>query len=336
MAYSGLNTTTAADLNYWRPHLWSMKVYEEAKAKMYWQRFSGPEGSGMPVIVKTELISKAGQLINISQMANLTGAGVTGESTLRGNEEKLSLRQVQITPEWARHAVADTEKAAKQITQDFRLKAKGALSYWLAKKMDTSMWTAGSIATAAGFEAALITIIYGGNATSVNTLDSSDDFGVSEIRKGAAVLEGNDIEKVRVPGMPSGEGYYICFIHPYQAYSLKQDSEWIDNHQNASERGRDNPLFTGALGEVDGVIVHSTSQCARVLNANSPAIYTATGIMVGQEALCRGLNEDMSWAEQVDDYEFEHGIAVRAAWQDKVLSQEAILQIKTAAIAPDA
>lgn len=321
---------------YWRPYLWSRKVYEEAKAKMYWQRFSGPEGSGMPFIVKEELLTKPGQLIYISQLANLTGAGVSGETTLRGNEEKLDVRQVSVTPEWYRHAVADTAKVDKQITQNFRNKSKVALSYWMAKKMDGSVWTAGRQTGSVGFESSTISVIYGNNATSVNTLDSADDFGVAEIRKAAAKLAANNIEKIRVSGMPAGEGYYLCFIHPYQAYALKGDSEWLANHQNASERGRDNPLFTGALGEVDGVIVHSTTQCTRTQNSNSPAIYTAAAIMVGQEALCRGLNEDIVWSEQIDDYDFEHGIGIRAAWDDDVLSANAIVQIQTACIDPSA
>jgi len=329
-----LNFNTASDLNYWRPILWSAKVYEEAKARMFWNRFAGPEGSGMPLIMKTELLTQPGQTINISQIANLTAAGVSGESTLRGNEEKLTLRQVQCSPEWYRHAVADTRKASKQINQDFRMKAQAALSYWMAAKMDTSMWTAARLTSSVGFEAGTVEVIYANDATTVDTLDAADDFGVEEIRQAAAILEANNIMKISIPGMPAGEGYYLCFIHPYQAYSLKKDSEWIANHQNASERGKDNPLFTGALGEVDGVIVHQTTQCTSANNANSPVIAAARAIMVGQEALCRGMNEDITWSEQVDDYEFQHGIGVSAAWEDKVLSSKAIVQICTAAIKP--
>lgn len=333
---SDLNFTTAAELAYWRPQIWAKKVYEEAKAKMFWDRFTGAEGSGMPVVLKSELLTQPGQTINISRVASLTGAGVTGETELRGNEEKLSLAQVQCSPEWHRHAVAAAGKGKKQITQDFRMKAKAGLSYWMAKKQDASMWTAARQTGVVGFDSAAIEIVYGNNATTLDTLDSVDDMGMAEIRKAAAVLAGNDTEPISIAGMPAGEGYYLMFIHPFQAWSLKKDSDWILNHQNASERGRDNPLFTGALGEVDGVIVHSTTQCSLVQNANSPAIYTARAIIVGQEALCRGLNEDITWSEQLDDYDFVEGIGVAAAWQDKVLKSKAIVQVVTSAIDPNA
>jgi N4-gp56 family major capsid protein len=329
-----LNTNTVTELNYWRPILWSLKVYEEAKTKMFWNRFSGPEGSGMPVIVKSELLTQPGQTINISQLANLTGSGVSGESTLRGNEEQLDIRQVQVSPEWYRHAVADTRKARKQINQDFRMKAQGALSYWMAKQMDSSMWTAARLTTSQGFEAGTITALYSGNGTTVDDLDASDTFAVADIRQAAALLAGLDVDKISFPGMPAGMGYYLCFIHPYQAYALKADTEWITNQRNAGPRDGANPLFTGALGEIDGVIVHETTQCTASANSNSPAINVAAAVVMGQEALCRGLNEDITWSEQEDDYEFVHGIGVSAAWQDKVLSKNAIVQINSAAVAP--
>jgi N4-gp56 family major capsid protein len=327
-----MNSNTATDLALWIPELWSRKVYEEAKARHFWQRFSGPEGSGMPFIVKSELITQPGGVINISQLGHLTGSGVTGETRLRGTEEKLSLSEVTVTPDWYRHAVSETAKANKQIMHSFREKASMALAYWMAGKMDTSAWTAARLTTSVGFESAAIAQVFANDATTVDTLDAADTFGVAEIRKGAARLEANNIPKVSIPGMPAGEGYYLLFINPWQAYSLKSDSEWISNHQSAGPRGADNALFTGALGEIDGVIVHSTTQCTAVENANSPAIYTARAVMVGQEALCRGINEDIVWTEEIDDHQFEFGIGIRAAWEDKVLSSKAICHIISAAV----
>ncbi len=329
-----LNATTTTELDYWIPTLWSKRVYEQAKAKMYWNRWAGPEGSGMAVIQKNELLTKPGETINISQLANLTGAGVSGTTTLRGTEEQLSLAQITVTPVWYRHAVASEGQARKQITQDFRMKANAGLSYWMARTMDSSMWTTARSTGSVGFEASTIAIIYGNDAASLNALDSADTLGVTEIAKASAVLRGNDVEPIKVEGMPAGTGYYLLFINPFQAYSLKQDTDWIDRHSNASERGRDNYLFTGALGEIDGVIVHETTQCSRADNANSPVIKTARAIMVGQEALCRGLNLDVSMVEQKDDYDFIQGIGIAAAWDDAVLSQKAVVQIVTAAIDP--
>lgn len=331
---STLAITTQTGMNFWRPQIWSRKVYNEAKARMRWERWTGAEGSGMPVIRKTELLTQPGQTINISQILHLTQSGRTGSQKLKGNEERLSLRQVQLSPTWYRHAVASDVPGQKQIFVSFRVKAQQGLGYWMAKKMDGSLWTAATTKNAAGFEATAISEVFAGNATARNELDASDDFDVALIRKGAAILAGNDIEKLRVPGMPGGEGFYLCFIHPFQAYSLKNDDEWKESHYYAHERGLDNPIFTGALGIIDGTIVFETTQATRTANSNSPAIQISCSVMMGIEALSRGMNEDVVWSEEIEDYEFDTGIGIRAAWQDKVLSSKALVHLESSSIQP--
>lgn len=331
-----MNVTQATDLDYLVPEIWAAKTYQEARAQMLWERYTGPEGSMMPVIRKTELLTNPGDAINIQQIRNLTGTGVTSTTRLKGNEEKLVDRQVVLNPDWYRHAVADTVRTSKRITDSFRGLAMNALSYWLAQKMDTSLWTAARATGSVGFEASTINNVFGGNATTADTLDSTDTFSVATIRKAATKLLALNATKIRTPDMPAGEGYFICFIHPYQAYSLKGDSEWINRYQYAGPKYPDNPLFTGALGEVDGVILLESTQCSTAWNANSPSIRYAQAVMLAAECLARGVEEDIVWSEQVDDYEFEHGIGIRAAWEDKVLSSEAIMHIFTAAIDPSA
>jgi N4-gp56 family major capsid protein len=214
--------------------------------------------------------------------------------------------------------------------------SQNLLAYWMAKKMDDSLWAAARQTGSVGFEAATINAIFGGDATTVDNLDASDTFSVAVIRKAATKLIALDATKIRTPDMPAGEGYFICFIHPYQAYSLKGDSEWVNRYQYAGPKYPDNPLFTGALGEVDGVILLESTQCSTSWNANSPSIRTAQAIMLAAECLARGQEESIVWSEQIDDYEFEHGIGIRAAWEDQILSQEAIVQIYTAAVDPSA
>jgi len=328
-ALNDLNANTVTDLTKWIPTVWSRLVYLEAINKMLWQKYTGEEGSGMPVIVKRDLYQKPGDTIKISQLANLSGAGVSGESTLQGNEETLSLREITTSPEFYRHAVAETHKAEIQITQDFREKARVVLGRWMAKKMDDLMWTAATTTAATGFTASVITTVYGGDATAVNEIDSSDTFGVEEIRQAVNKLESNDIDKV------GGEdGVYVILIHTHQKYNLIKDSEWLAAQREAGPRDMNNQLFTNILGHYGGAIIATTNACPRAQNANSPVVYYARAVALGAEALCRGLAEDIMWKEQITDYEFKRGIAVGAAWQDKVMNEKAIVHIVTAAVDP--
>lgn len=330
-ALNEINANTATDLDKWIPEVWSKFVYLEAQSKMLWSKYIGPEGSGMPVIQKEDVFKKPGDTIRISQLANLTGDGVTGESTLQGNEEKFVIREITTSPLWYRHAVGDTENADTQINQDFRAKAKILLGNWMAQKMDNSIWAASNITAAAGFEASAATVIYGGDATSVNTIESTDEFSVETIRKVVNKLESNNIEKVGGP-----DGFYIILIHTFQKYSLVTDSEWITAQQEAGPDGNANPIFSNILGHFAGAVIVSTTNCPRTVNANSPTVQTARAVAMGAEALCRGMGENVIWAEQESDYNFKKGVAVNAAWEDKIMTSNALVQIVTAAVDPTA
>jgi N4-gp56 family major capsid protein len=331
MAY--MNVSTVTDLADQIPEIWQRKLFMSAQAMMWWQKFTGAEGSGMPVVVKRDLIDQPGDTIHVNRLIDLSGAGVTGESTLEGNEEKISDQQVVCVPDWIRHGVAATGKAKKQINNDFREMAMRLLSRWIAKKQDQDKWTAAQTVAACGYDNETIGVVYPGNKTSVDTLDSADEFTVAEIRKTAALMRGDDIPGVMVPDLP-GEQYYICLIHPYQGYTLKQDTEWINAQRDSAIRGKANPLFTGALGEVDGVVLYETTNATLVANANSPSINTARAVMMGAEAMAHAENKVLTWAEQKRDYGFEHGIGIEIAYQNKVLYAKALRQIVTAAIAP--
>jgi len=333
MAFMNLTTTTEfANLI---PEIWARKLFMKAQALQWWQRFVGNEGSGMPIIRKTELLTEPGDTIRVNRLVDLTGTGVTGESTLVGNEEQITTQQVSVVPEWIRHGVASTGKAKKQINNDFRQMAMTLLARWIAEKQDKDKWTAAQQTAAVGWESEAIGIVYGGDATSVDTIDSSDEFTAETVRKTVALMRGDNIHGISIPGLP-GEEYFVCMIHPYQAYSLKQDTEWITNHRDCSERGKMNPIFTGALGELDGAVIYESTNCGRTQNANSPAVYYSRAVMIGAEAIAHGENKVLTWNEQTRDYGFEHGVGIEIAYQDKVLCAKAIKQIVTSSEAPNA
>jgi N4-gp56 family major capsid protein len=62
----------------------------------------------------------------------------------------------------------------------------------------------------------------------------------------------NPIRPVTVNGKP----HYVMFISPAQAADLKKETAWLTAQRNANVRGMDNPIFSGALGMWDNVIIH--------------------------------------------------------------------------------
>lgn len=92
--------------------------------------------------------------------------------------------------------------------------------------------------------------VAGGNETAVTTrggMDATSQLTVKMVQKAAAFLKKNNV--------PTINGKYVAIIHPYVAYDLMRDSEWVDAHKYAQPTN----LYTGEIGEIAGVrFVEST------------------------------------------------------------------------------
>ena len=64
------------------------------------------------------------------------------------------------------------------------------------------------------------------------------------------------VAKLRGQNAPTINGKYVAIIHPYVAYDLMRDPEWIDAHKYAKP---DN-LYEGEIGEVAGVRFVQTTE----------------------------------------------------------------------------
>ena len=64
------------------------------------------------------------------------------------------------------------------------------------------------------------------------------------------------VAKLRAQNAPTIGGKYVAVIHPYVAYDLMRDPEWIDAHKYAKP---DN-LYEGEIGEIAGIRFVQTSE----------------------------------------------------------------------------
>ena len=64
------------------------------------------------------------------------------------------------------------------------------------------------------------------------------------------------VAKLRAQNAPTIGGKYVAIIHPYAAYDLMRDPEWIDAHKYAKP---DN-LYEGEIGEIAGIRFVQTSE----------------------------------------------------------------------------
>lgn len=64
------------------------------------------------------------------------------------------------------------------------------------------------------------------------------------------------VAKLRAQNAPTIGGKYVAIIHPYVAYDLMRDPEWIDAHKYAKPEN----LYEGEIGEVAGIRFVQTSE----------------------------------------------------------------------------
>ena len=84
--------------------------------------------------------------------------------------------------------------------------------------------------------------------TSRSGLDATCQLTVKVVQKVVA--------KLRAQNAPTIGGKYVAIIHPYVAYDLMRDPEWIDAHKYANPTN----LYEGEIGEVAGVRFVQTTE----------------------------------------------------------------------------
>ena len=84
--------------------------------------------------------------------------------------------------------------------------------------------------------------------TSRATLDNTCQLTVKVLQQVVA--------KLRAQNAPTIGGKYVAIIHPYVAYDLMRDPEWIDAHKYANPTN----LYEGEIGEIAGIRFVQTSE----------------------------------------------------------------------------
>ncbi len=168
--------------------------------------------------------------------------------------------------------------------------------------------------------------LFSSDTTHTNTTEASLSatttfaFSLADIDR--AVAKAKTLTPAIRPLMINGEAKFVCFIHPYSTYLLRQGTaagQYLDIQKAAMQGGQisNNPLYTGALGEYNGTILHED---ARVPAAGSAALggVAATNyrraIFCGAQAASFAVGQNnadaqMNWVEELFDYENQLGVS---------------------------
>jgi N4-gp56 family major capsid protein len=331
-----------------RPEIWKKKLLEDSIrdiAMVKWGLMGEDENS--IIQIQSDLKKSKGDQITLGLGTRLSGNGVSGDDELEGNEEKINFYSEAVIIDQQRNGVRlkgrlDEQKAA----YDARMEAKDKLSIWRREFIEqqlflklggvtnttltnTSGGVVGALALwsntpdyiadadeAAGTGARYICAASGGT-DAITTADKMTPQLISRA-KTKAMLANPKIQPIRVDGRDS----YVMFVHPAQAYDLKYNAVFAQAMREAEVRGKSNPIFTGALGVWDNVIVYehemvpfldvsvAGNSFRGAATGTDCLVDTARALLCGkQAAVWAEADSSEGWVEESFDYKNKVGFS---------------------------
>ena len=275
------------------PKVWAKKVWHEGVKDSYFDKFTAMDGSNV-VHQNKDLTNVKGDSVVFGLMMNLTGSGVEGNrQKLSGSEDTLNIYDFTVQTQLVRNAVsrfeADDQKSQYDMLKEIKVFLKQWLSDWLDDKLISKL----------SYNPLSTETVFAGAATTQSSLTANDKLTTTLISraKRKAMMHAPKVQSIKVDGMDK----YIMLVSPWAARDLKDDPKWLAAQQNANVRGSKNPIFTGALGEYDGVILY---EYERVLcdNTGASSANVCHNLLLGKQAACFAVARPAKHIEQTDDY----------------------------------
>lgn len=312
--------------------LWSRRLAREALKATYIQKFMGEDDSSV-IQLRNDTKKGPGDRVRVTLRMQLTGDGVQGDGTLEGNEEALTTYTDDFVINQLRHAVRSAGKMSEQrIPFSVREEAMSGLRDWYSDRLDTwffnhicgntaqvdTRYTGGN-ATTAPSSGRQIWSSVSGTITADQNLTSTDIFTLALIDK--AVEKAKTASPLIRPININGGKYFVMFLHPYQVTSLRTTTstgQWLDIQKAAMSGGKvgENPIFTGALGMYNGVVLHESTRVTLGCNgstATTAVANTRRAVLCGAQAGVMGFGQghsfkEFDWYEELFDYGNQLGV----------------------------
>ena len=298
-------------------------------------RYSKYMGTGRnnPIVLREDLTKTRGDTITLALVNSLSGAGVTGSSTLEGNEEAMDTRSMAITVDQFRNAVR-VPMLQEMFTEIELIKAaREDLLLWRLDKhkddMDDALasinGTAYGSASEANKDAWLVdnddrTVF--GDITGSGLSDHSA--ALSGIASTEELVAANVSLMKRVASTASpairpwhieelDEEMFVLFVTPHSMRDLKNEasSPIAAANREARNRGLDNPIFTGGALLYDGIIIQEIPEQTTTGAVGTCSAQVDPAYLLGQSAVCYAVAKRPELVTEIFDYGDKNGVAVR-------------------------
>jgi N4-gp56 family major capsid protein len=226
--------------------------------------------------------------------------------------------QITVTLNEYGSAVTTTKKLNLTSFNDVDTALADIIAYNAADSIDAVV---AAVLTGAGNT----NIVYGGNATTTNTIDATDTMTVAAVRKAVTELRTNK-------ALPRIGELYAAYMHPRQTADLRAETG-TGGFQALTQYVDRTPFVAGAVGVLEGAFIVETPRVPYAANTNSPAVNVYKAIIAGREALAEAQGQDISTVvgPQIDALRRYHTIGWYYFGGFNILRTAALYQIQSAA-----
>lgn len=307
------------------------------------------DDAGSIIHRKTETSKGKGDQVTCGLRMQLSGDGFTENELSEGNGESLTIYSDAIVINELGHVVgvkSENTIDAQRVEFDLRSEAKDGLADWFAKRLSVSFfnqvcgYTAEARTKFSGMQATTAPSsgrqIWQGSVAADESLTSTNTFtlGMIDKAKEAAINASPLVRAINVKskGSDVGDyddvqmGKYVMFLHPYQVTDLRTSTstgQWLDIQKAAMQGGSitKNPIYTGALGEYNGVILRSAIDVTQGVNSSSGAAITTVrrAVLCGAQAAIVGFGmknqpNKYRWNEELFDHKRRLEVSAWTIW----------------------
>ena len=321
--------------------LWSKKLAVEVSKATAIAPLIGSSANSV-IQLKTETTKGKGDKVTFGLRRQLVGDGVSEHEILEGNEEALSTYSDAILINELAHAVRVRNEGTidvQRVPFSLREEAKDGLVDWYSDRLSMMFFlqACGYTAPTVGFEGRTVNlkpvhwghnapiapsanrILRAGGVANDQSLTSADVFELRLIDYAVEMAKTSN-PKIR-PVNVGGSKHYIMYLHPYQVTDLRTNTttgQWLDIQKAAERRGSSNPIFSGALGVYNNVILREAEHVMPgVSAADGTSVATARrAVLLGAQSCVAafGMNKSATkykLIEETFDYQRELGISAQ-------------------------
>lgn len=340
-----MSTTAFAVNDAMAVKLWSKQVTEAERDVMDIAKLMG-EGDDNIIQIKSDFSKgdSKGDQITFALRARLSGAGFSEGEKAEGNGEGLSFySDAVVINELGNNVGVRSQHTidAQRVPMNLREQGKNGLAAWWSDRKAAVFFNhvcgytpANTVSATGGPKFTGFNTVVAPSAgrqiwaasTNDQGLSSSDTFTLALIDRAKEVaMTGNNMVR---PVMVGGQPKHVMYLDPAQVTSLRTNAGtggWQDIWKAAIAGGEitKNPIYTGALGEYNNVVLRQSQDVTVGVNSSSGAAITTVrrAVLLGaQAAVCGygGANKMTAskyrWSEKLLDHDRELDMAAISIW----------------------